>query len=194
MTLKRALLEPSQAVAPVRFRIDRLPTELLVFGPKWTPSPACTVRGSVLGSAERGRHPSIQLLLPCRAEPCRRSNEQSTGDQPTSATVQTLINLQDSRRCCHSFQTLLMPNKDRPLVDRHLPKNGEGWLMSAQEQKVCRFRNDMPTQHAQWVVVETRPLRGGGQPVVRRMLRHNAIEAWETMQKSGGWKRCPPKW
>ncbi|WP_413327235.1 hypothetical protein [Synechococcus sp. MIT S9503] len=26
------------------------------------------------------------------------------------------------------------------------------------------------------------------------MLRHNAIEAWETMQKSGGWKRCPPRW
>jgi len=25
--------------------------------------------------------------------------------------------------------------------------------------------------------------------VVRRMLRHSAIEAWETMQKSGGWKR-----
>ena len=65
--------------------------------------------------------------------------------------------------------------------------------MSTQEQKVCRFRNDMPTAHAQWVVVETRPLRGGGQSVVRRMLRHNAIEAWETMQKSGGWKRCQPK-
>ena len=67
-------------------------------------------------------------------------------------------------------------------------------MLSTQEQKVCRFKNDMPTQHAQWVVVETRPLRGGGQPVVRRMLRHNAIEAWETMQKSGGWKRCPPRW
>ena len=87
-----------------------------------------------------------------------------------------------------------MPNKDRPLVERNPPKNGEGWLMSTQEQKVCRFRNDMPTAHAQWVVVETRPLRGGGQPVIRRMLRHNAIEAWETMQKSGGWKRCQPKW
>ncbi|WP_413745081.1 DUF1651 domain-containing protein [Synechococcus sp. MIT S9451] len=24
------------------------------------------------------------------------------------------------------------------------------------------------------------------------MLRHNAIEAWETMQKSG-WKRCQPR-
>ena len=76
-----------------------------------------------------------------------------------------------------------MPNKDRPLVDRHPPKNGVGWLMNTQEQKVCRFQNDMPTQHAQWVVVETRPLRGGCQPVIRRMLSHNAIEAWETMRK-----------
>ena len=166
----------------------------MVFVLKWTPFPACTFRGSVLGSAEKGRHPSIQLLLACRAQPCRRSNVQSTGDQPTSATVQALINLQESRRCCQSFQTLLMPNKDRPLVDRHPPKNGVGWLMNTQEQKVCRFQNDMPTQHAQWVVVETRPLRGSGQPVIRRMLRHNAIEAWETMLKSGGWKRCPPKW
>ena len=56
-------------------------------------------------------------------------------------------------------------------------------MMNTQEQKVCRFQNDMPTKHAQWVIVETRPLRGGGQPVIRRMLRHNAIEAWETMQK-----------
>jgi len=65
--------------------------------------------------------------------------------------------------------------------------------MNDQEQKVCRFQNDLPTYHAQWVVVETRPLHGGGQPVIRRMLRHNAIEAWETMQKSGGWKRYRPR-
>ncbi|WP_413745476.1 hypothetical protein [Synechococcus sp. MIT S9507] len=26
-----------------------------------------------------------------------------------------------------------MPNKDRPLVDRHPPKNGVGWLMNDQE-------------------------------------------------------------
>ena len=87
-----------------------------------------------------------------------------------------------------------MPNKDRPLVDRHVPKNGVGWLVNDQEGKVCSFTNANPTAHAQWVVVETRPLRGGGQPVVRRMLRHNAIEAWETMLKTGGWKRCQPRW
>ena len=87
-----------------------------------------------------------------------------------------------------------MPNKDRPLVDRHAPKNGVGWLYNAQMRQVCRFQNDMPTAHAQWVEVETRSVSGQGQPVVRRMLRHNAIEAWETMQKSGGWKRCQPRW
>ena len=87
-----------------------------------------------------------------------------------------------------------MPNKDKPLVDRHAPKDGVGWLMNDIEGKVCRFANDIPTAHAQWVEVETRPLQGGGQPVIRRLLRHNAISAWETMQKSGGWQRCPPKW
>ena len=87
-----------------------------------------------------------------------------------------------------------MPNKDRPLVDRHAPKNGVGWLLNDQQGKVCSFTNANPTAHAQWVVIETRPLRGGGQPVVRRMLRHNAIEVWVTMLKRGGWKRCQPRW
>ena len=30
--------------------------------------------------------------------------------------------------------------------------------------------------------------------IVRRILSHNAIEARGAMQKSGGWKRCPPWW
>ena len=74
-----------------------------------------------------------------------------------------------------------MPNKDRQPVDQDAPKDGVGWLMNAQQGKVCRFENDMSSAYAEWVEVETRPLRGGGQPVVRRMLGHNAIEAWETM-------------
>ena len=51
----------------------------------------------------------------------------------------------------------VMPNKDRPLVDRHLPKKGVDWLLNDQEGKVCSFRNDNPTAYAQWVIVETRP-------------------------------------
>ncbi len=87
-----------------------------------------------------------------------------------------------------------MLNKARPQVERHPPKNGVGWLENTQQGKVCGFTNANPTSHTQWVIVETRSLRGSGQPVIRRMLRHNTIEALETMQKSGGWKRCPPKW
>ena len=51
-----------------------------------------------------------------------------------------------------------MPNKDRPLVDRHAPKNGVGWLMNDQESKVCSFTKDMPAAHAHLAIVETRPV------------------------------------
>ena len=68
-----------------------------------------------------------------------------------------------------------MQNKDKTLVDRYVPKDGVGWLMNDIEGKVCRFSNETPTAHAQWVEVETRPLQGGGQTVIRRLLRHNAI-------------------
>jgi hypothetical protein len=44
-----------------------------------------------------------------------------------------------------------MPNKDRPLVDQHAPKDSVGWLMNAQQVKVCRFANDLPTAHAEWL-------------------------------------------
>ena len=91
----------------------------------------------------------------------------------------------EGRRSC---QTPLMPNKDRPLVDCHAPKNGVGWLLNDQKQEICSFTSANQTAHAQWVIVENRSLRGSGQPVIRRMLRSNAIEAWETMQKAGGWK------
>ena len=86
-----------------------------------------------------------------------------------------------------------MPKKDRPLIDRHPQKNGEGWLLNEQEQLVVCFRNTLPSMHAKWIELETRPLRGGDQAIVRRMLRHNAIEAWSHMQQTG-WVRCQPRW
>ena len=92
------------------------------------------------------------------------------------------------------WHPLHRPNKERPQVDRNAPKKGVGWLMNTEQGKACSFTNDSPTARAQWVIVETRPLRGGGQPVIRKMLRHNAIEAWETMLATGGWKRCRPRW
>lgn len=33
-----------------------------------------------------------------------------------------------------------MPNKDRPLVDRHAPKNGVSWLMNDQEGRDAWLR------------------------------------------------------
>ena len=55
---------------------------------------------------------------------------------------------------------------------------------------VC-FRNALPSALSKWIELETRPMRGSGQPIVRRMLRHNAIEAWTNMQKSG-WNAVSP--
>ena len=38
-----------------------------------------------------------------------------------------------------------MPNKDRPLVDRHPPvPGGEGWLVNAQQQLMVQFKADNP--------------------------------------------------
>ena len=88
-----------------------------------------------------------------------------------------------------------MPNKDRPLVDHHPPKpGGEGWLVNAQEQLVVQFKPDNPTAHAEWISVETYRWIQPHPPVPqtrRRMLRHNAIDAWKQMQKTG-WQRCSP--
>ena len=74
-----------------------------------------------------------------------------------------------------------MPNEDRPLVDRHPQKNWEGCLLNEQEQLIVCFRNARPSAHSRWIELETRPMRSSGQPIVRRMLRHNAIEAWSHM-------------
>ena len=71
---------------------------------------------------------------------------------------------------------------------------GNGWLFSEQQQLVCQFRADNPSAHAEWVAVNTYCWIPPG-PLIpqtrRRMLRHNAIEAWQTMLKTG-WRRCPP--
>ena len=71
---------------------------------------------------------------------------------------------------------------------------GEGWLVSAEQQKVVQFKPDASTVHAQWVAVRTYSWIPPSPPVPqtrRRMLRHNAIEAWNTMLKTGC-RRCPP--
>ena len=87
-----------------------------------------------------------------------------------------------------------MANKDRSNYEPPPKPGGEGWLYSEQQQKLCHFKPSMATVHAQWVEVRTFHWIPPRQPVPmtqRRMLRHNAIEAWSTMQKTG-LVRCPP--
>lgn len=87
-----------------------------------------------------------------------------------------------------------MPNKDRSNHEAQEKPGGEGWLYSGQQQKLCHFKPAMATVHAQWVSVRTYswiPPRPPVPETERRMLRHNAIEAWGAMQKTG-WLRCRP--
>ena len=83
---------------------------------------------------------------------------------------------------------------DRSFHEAPEKAGGEGWLYSEQQQKLCHFKPDKATVHAQWVAIRTYsyvPPRPPEPMTRRRMLRHNAIEAWQTMQKAG-WRRCPP--
>lgn len=47
------------------------------------------------------------------------------------------------------------PNKNLSFHEAPEKAGGEGWLHSEQQQKLCRFKPDMPTVHAQWVAIRT---------------------------------------
>ena len=79
-----------------------------------------------------------------------------------------------------------MPNKDRSFHEAPEKAGGEGWLYSEQQQKLCLFKPDAATDYPQWVAIRCYSYVPPRQPepITRRpMLRHNAIEAWETMRK-----------
>jgi len=87
-----------------------------------------------------------------------------------------------------------MPQKDRATNPPPEKPSGEGWLLNTDQQKVVQFKPDSESQHAKWVAVRTFHWRPPDYPIPqtqRRMLRHNAIEAWQTMLKTG-WRRCSP--
>ena len=80
-----------------------------------------------------------------------------------------------------------MLNKDRSFHESPPKAGGEGGLYSEQQQKLCHFKPDAATVHAQWVAIRTYsyvPPRSPVPMTQRRMLRYNAIEAWQTMQKT----------
>ena len=87
-----------------------------------------------------------------------------------------------------------MPNRDLATNPSPEKPDGEGWLANADQQKIVQFKPDAPTAHGQWVILRTFHWRPPDYPIPqtrRRMLRHNAIEAWETMLKTG-WRQCSP--
>ena len=87
-----------------------------------------------------------------------------------------------------------MPNWDQVTHEPPLQAGRDGWLVNGDEQLLVRFSNARSTAHGQWVILSTyrwvRPHPPEPQSQ-RRMLQHNAIEAWQNMQKVG-WRRCRP--
>ena len=91
-------------------------------------------------------------------------------------------------------QTPPMPNRYRATHESPPKPGGEGWLVNGDAQLLVRFSNDNPTAHGQWVILSTYRWVRPNPPVPqsqRRMLRHNAVEAWKNMQMVG-WRRCHP--
>ena len=70
-----------------------------------------------------------------------------------------------------------VPNKDRSFHESPDKAGGEGWLYSEQQQKLCHFKPDTATVHAQWVAIRAYsyvPPHPTVPMTRRRMLRHNA--------------------
>ena len=87
-----------------------------------------------------------------------------------------------------------MPDEDRRYDEPEEQPGVEGSLDSEEQQLLTQFRSDAATLHAKWVEVRTFSWVRPRPPVpqtTRRMLRHNALEAWAHMQKTG-WVRCRP--
>ena len=72
----------------------------------------------------------------------------------------------------------------------------QGWLLNRQEGLVVRFQQAMSPSSAEWVWVETGRFLAPGQATPeqrRRLLRVNAIKAFETMRLTG-WERTIAHW
>ncbi|AII44433.1 hypothetical protein KR100_13855 [Synechococcus sp. KORDI-100] len=68
--------------------------------------------------------------------------------------------------------------------DQPVSTGCEGWLVNADQHKMVQFKPDVPTTHAEWVVLRTfhwRPQVYQIPQTRRRMLRHNPIDTSETM-------------
>ena len=87
-----------------------------------------------------------------------------------------------------------MAKKGRSFHEAPAKPGGEGWLFNQQQERLVHFKPEASTLHAEWVRVRTYgwvPPRPPVPMTERRMLRHNAIEAWSKMLKRD-WVRCRP--
>ena len=94
----------------------------------------------------------------------------------------------------HVIRLRHMPNRNWISKEPPVKSGGEGWLVNGAQQLLVQFKPDTPSAQEQWVSVRTYDWQPPHPPEPqsrRRMLRQNAIEAWETMLKTG-WQRCSP--
>ncbi len=92
------------------------------------------------------------------------------------------------------IRLLTMPNHNRVTQEPPVKSGGEGWLVNGAQKLLVQFKPDTPSTQEQWVSLRTYAWEPPHPPEPqsrRRMLRHTAIEAWETMLKNG-WRRCSP--
>ena len=88
-----------------------------------------------------------------------------------------------------------MPNNDRSFHEAPQKAGGEGWFYSEEQQlQTSSVPTPGPSTPNGWSCTFTWvPPRPPVPQTTRRMLRHNAIEAWTHMQNTG-WKCCAPQW
>ena len=85
-----------------------------------------------------------------------------------------------------------MPNKDRSFHESPQKAGGEGWLYSEQQQKLCHFKPDTATVHAQWVAVRTYsyiPTRPSSASSAKPQSRCAAASVAESSAQVGGAER-----
>ena len=81
-----------------------------------------------------------------------------------------------------------MANKERSYHEPQEKPSSEAWLYSEEQQLLTQFRAAARTLHAKLVELHTFtwiPPRNPVSETTRMMRRHNALEAWAHMQKTG---------
>ena len=71
---------------------------------------------------------------------------------------------------------------------------GEGWLSNELQQQLVHFQSAGNSADGELIALRTFQWKPPYPPVPlsrRRMLRHQAVDTWDTMREAG-WQRCCP--